>query len=83
MISVRKYDEERIMQAIKKAGEADPGSRATITISLLADLICDVRHETIKTCFEEVSRTLTLVTNKAMTSERFSRLLNGSIKEPE
>lgn len=75
MIDVRKRDEERVMEALKRAGEASEASRADCTVGELADLIDEVRMETIERCQDEVTRALVAVANGAMTSERLRRLL--------
>jgi hypothetical protein len=81
VIDVRKHDEERIMQTLKRVAERYPeASRAVATVAELADLICDIRHETIANMTERVRETMVLAANGAMTSRRLRRLMADPIE---
>lgn len=82
-VSIRKHDEERIMLVLDHCRRTySDASRALATVSELADLIDEIRHETIEKCRDEVIMALALVSNGAMTSERLRRLLAADSSSP-
>ncbi len=83
---LRLRDEERVMQIFADVGKAHPeGSEARVlaTIDAFANLIDDVRHETIaqatETAVRSVGHNLNLLANSYMTPERLRRLLRGPL----
>ena len=72
-ISVRNHDVARIVEALSRTVcTAAPDS---LLVGVLADLIDDIRHETIDHCRAQVDKALVFVSNGAMTPERMRRMV--------
>jgi hypothetical protein len=77
----RKEDEDRVMQAFKRATlNYSEGSRAVGTVVEVVALIEEVRHETIARCWEAMNGAINSVSNAAMTPERMRRMLGTPVQ---